>query len=228
MTLNSIYKKIRRLLKPVDWYNMRTHHPISKIFGMERGTPVDRFYIEDFLKNNQKYIQGVVCEISENLYSIKFGKNVLSYEIFDYDVKNTQATIIGDLCNIKNNQKDKIDCFIVTQTLNFIYEVEDAIRGIHEMLKVNGVALITVAGICQISKYDMHRWGDYWRFTDLSIKKLFEGIFGEGNVQVKTYGNLLSSIAYLQGISSEDLTAEELLFEDDTYQNVIAVIARKI
>lgn len=228
MLLNSIFKKIRRLMKPVDWHNMRTHHPVSTVFGMDRGTPIDRFYIENFLKKNQQYIRGIVCEISENSYSIKFGKNVSSYEIFDYDVKNAKATIIGDLCNIRNDQKDKIDCFIVTQTLNFIYEVEDAIRGIHAMLRENGVALITVAGICQISKYDMHRWGDYWRFTDLSAKKLFEEVFGKENIQIKTYGNLLSSIAYLQGISSEDLTAEELLFEDDTYQNVIAVIARKV
>lgn len=228
MILRRLLNKIRRINKPVNWHNMRTIHPISTVFGMDRGIPVDRFYIEDFLKNNQKYIRGVVCEISENTYSIKFGKNVLSYEIFDFDTKNKKATIIGDLCNVTNDQKDKIDCFIATQTLNFIYEVKEAILGIYSMLRVNGVALITVAGICQISKHDMERWGDYWRFTDRSIMKLFEEIFGCGNVQIDTYGNLLSSIAYLQGISSEDLTTEELLFKDDVYQNVITVIARKL
>jgi hypothetical protein len=34
-------------------------------------------------------------------------------------------------------------------------------------LKPGGVLLATVSGISQISRYDMYRWGDYWRFTTL-------------------------------------------------------------
>lgn len=95
------------------------------------------------------------------------------------------------------------------------------------MLKKGGVVLATVAGISQISRYDMDRWGDYWRFTDLSIKKAFEEVFGEGNVQVETYGNVLASIAFLQGIAAEELTKEELFYKDKDYQMIITIKARK-
>ncbi|GEM_PF-2898356 len=75
------------------------------------------------------------------------------------------------MTNINTLPSNTIDCFIVTQTLNFIYDVKSAVRGIFHMLKDGGIILATVAGISQISRYDMDRWGDYWRFTDLFIKQ---------------------------------------------------------
>ncbi len=95
------------------------------------------------------------------------------------------------------------------------------------MLKPGGIALITVGGLSQISRYDYNRWGDYWRFTDLSIKKAFEEVFGEGNVEVETYGNVLSAIAFLHGISAEELTEDELFYKDEDYQVIICIKAVK-
>jgi len=218
---------IIRFLKKPNWYDLRTLQPISRIFGFDRGTPIDRVYIEHFLNKNKYLIKGVVCEIAENTYSRKFGTNVEKYEILHYTKENKNATIIGDLTNIHTLPEATIDCFILTQTLNFIYDFKQAIKGIYHMLKVGGVALVTVAGISQISRYDYDRWGDYWRFTDLSIKKAFEEIFGEGNVEVETYGNVLSAIAFLHGISAEELTYDELFYKDEDYQVIICIKAVK-
>ena len=52
--------------------------------------------------------------------------------------------------------------------------------------------------------------GDYWRFTDMSIKKAFEEVFGIGNVEVFSYGNVLTAVALLEGISAEELTRDEI------------------
>ena len=73
----------------------------------------------------------------------------------------------------------------------------------------------------------MNRWGDYWRFTDLSIKKIFEEIFGEGNVEVETYGNVLTATSFLQGIAAEELTKKELFKRDNDYQVTITIKAVK-
>lgn len=73
----------------------------------------------------------------------------------------------------------------------------------------------------------MDRWGDYWRFTDLSIKKAFEEVFGEGNVDVETYGNVLATTAFLQGISAEELTKKELFYKDKDYLMTITIKAVK-
>lgn len=220
-------KIINRLFNKPNWHNLRNLEPVSRVFGFDRGTPIDRVYIENFLELNKHYIQGTVCEIAENTYSRKYGTNVKTYEILHYTNDNSKATIIGDLTKVETLPMNIIDCFILTQTLNFIYDFKAAIKGVYHMLKNGGVALVTVAGISQISRYDMDRWGDYWRFTDLSMKKAFEEVFGEGNVEVETYGNVLAATAFLQGISAEELTKEELFYKDKDYQMIITIKALK-
>ena len=60
----------------------------------------------------------------------------------------------------------------------------------------------------------------------LFVKKAKE--FTEGsNVKVAAYGNVLSATALLQGITIEELTTEELLFQDNDYQVVITIVATK-
>ena len=90
-----------------------------------------------------------------------------------------------------------------------------------------GIAIVTVSGISQISRYDYERWGDYWRFTDMSIKIAFEEVFGKNNVEAEVYGNVLSATAFLQGISAEELTKEELFYKDNDYQMTICIKAVK-
>ena len=217
---------LKRKIEPARWHNLRSTKPVSHAFGFDRGTPIDRFYIEEFLKTNQSLIKGNVLEIAESTYSKKFGSNVTSFEVLHYAAKNNNATIIGDLTKTETLPENKIDCFICTQTLNFIYDFKAAIKGSFHLLKPGGVMLCTVAGLCQVSRYDMDRWGDYWRFTTKSIQQSFEEAFGN-NVKVTAYGNVLSATALLQGITVEELTREELLFRDDDYQVVITIVATK-
>lgn len=128
---------------------------ISNVFGYDRGTPIDRYYIEKFLSKNSEYINGTVLEIAENTYSKKFASGEIKQEILHFD--NTNATIVGDLTKIKTLPEDKIDCFICTQTLNFIYDIKSALKSAKYFLKDGGVLLATVSGLSQISRYDMDR-----------------------------------------------------------------------
>jgi len=217
----------RRTSKAISWYNLRNTKPVSPIFGLDRGLPIDRYYIEKFLSANSASIKGNVLEIAESTYSKKFGKDVTAFEVLHYDNKNPQATIIGDLTRPENLPGNTIDCFICTQTFQFIYNFRDAIGGSYHLLKKGGVLLATVAGISQISRYDMDRWGDYWRFTTLSATKAFEEVFGKANVKVDHFGNVLSSVAFLEGISTEELTTDELDYRDKDYQLLITIVAVK-
>jgi ubiquinone/menaquinone biosynthesis C-methylase UbiE len=168
-----------------------------------------------------------VLEIAESTYSKKFGTGNINYQVLHYNHDNPNATIIADLSKPSSLPENKIDCFICTQTFQFIYNFKEAIEGAHRLLKRDGVLLATMAGISQISRYDMDRWGDYWRFTKLSALKSFEEVFGAQNVEVEAFGNVLSSIAFLEGITVEELSQEEIDHRDDNYQMLIAVIARK-
>lgn len=96
------------------------------------------------------------------------------------------------------------------------------------LLRNNGVVLATASGISQIARYYMDRWGEYWRFTTLSLFKSFAEVFGKDNVKVEYYGNVLSSVAFLEGLSSDELTSDELEYKDKDYQLLITVIAKKL
>ena len=110
--------------------------------------------------------------------------------------------------------------------MNFIFDVRKAIEGCFKLLKDGGVFLGTVSGISQISRYDMNRWGDYWRFTDLSLKKLFAEYFREENITIQMYGNVFAANAFLQGLALEDIEDKSLLnVRDIDYQVTLGIRA---
>jgi hypothetical protein len=216
----------RLLLKRVNWYNLRQTKPVSKVFGLDRGTSVGRFYIEKFLTENKDHIRGTILEVGESTYAEKFGHHIEKIEVINIEPASG-VTLIADLTRLETIPESIVDCFICTQTLNFIYDVRHAISGCFKVLKKNGVILATVSGISKISRYDMERWGDYWRFTVLSSKRLFSEAFGSENVETDFYGNVLSSVAAIEGISAQELTEEELTVKDNDYQMLITIKARK-
>ena len=226
--LLGLVRSFNRKVFRTNWKDFRTVKPVSQLFGIDRGQSIDRYYVEKFLNDNRDQIRGTVLEIGDDSYSRQFGKDITRQEILHYTTNNSKATIIGDLTNQATLKNQIADCFICTQTLNFIYDVKSAVEGIYYMLKENGYALVTLSGISQISRYDMDRWGDYWRFTDKSARKLFSDVFGPENVQIVTYGNVLSSVAFLEGVSAEELKEEELLFPDNDYQVIIALKVFKV
>lgn len=224
----NLIKVMLRKKSPIMWSDLTRHVPVSPVFGFDRGTPIDRYYIDKFLRQNAAFIKGHVLEIADSYYSKLYGKGKVGvFEVLHATPDNKNATIIGDLTDSSTLPENCIDCFICTQTFNFIFDVQRAVEGAHRLLKPGGVLLATVAGISQISRYDMDLWGDYWRFTTASAQKLFEPVF-TGGLQVSCYGNVLAATAFLQGIACEDLPRTDLLDKNDPdYQVLIAIVARK-
>jgi SAM-dependent methyltransferase len=202
--------------------------PISKDFGFDRGQPIDRYYIENFLARYANDIQGHVLEIKEPLYTYKFGSDrITKSDVLHVEPGNPKATIVADLTNADHLPSNTFDCIILTQTLQFIYDVPAAIKTLHRILKPGGVLLVTVSGISQISSEDMERWGQYWSFTTLSIQKLFQEVFEKDKIEVIAYGNVLSAIAFLHGLATEELEKSKLDYHHSDYQVLISARAVK-
>lgn len=217
---------------PVGWVqfgSLRRLQPVSRTFGIDRGASIDRYYIEHFLARHAPDIHGCVLEIASNDYTRRFGEGrVARSEVLHVQEGNPRATIVDDLTSAKRIAPNSFDCIILTQTLQFIYDVRAAISNLHRILKPGGVLLATLPGISQISRYDMDRWGEYWRFTMLSAHKLFEQVFAADRVTIQTYGNVLTANAFLQGLSVEELRPRELDYQDPDYQVIITVRAVKL
>lgn len=229
----SLRRKIIRLTRwppvgRVRFGSLRRLKPISNQWGMDRGRPVDRYYIERFLADHSPDIKGRVLEIGGNGYTVRFGGDqVTQSDVLHVAEDRPQVTIIGDLTDAGHIASDSFDCIILTQTLQAIYDVRAVICTVHRILKPGGVVLITVPGISQISRYDMDRWGYYWSFTSASMRCLLQEAFPPANVQVAAHGNVLASIAFLHGLAQSELKQEELDYVDPDYQLLITARAVK-
>jgi hypothetical protein len=218
----------KKNLKPVHWGNLRRTSPFSTLFGFDRGKPIDRYYIENFLQKHSSDICGRVLEIGDPGYTLRYGGDrVAISEVLHAKPGNPQATLVGDLETGQGLSNDSYDCMILTQTFNVIYNLPAAISHSYASLKPNGVLLATIPGISQVSRYDMDRWGDHWRLTDNSARRLFGDVFGEKNVVVEVYGNVLTACAFLLGLAATELKPEELDTRDPNYQVTITVRAQK-
>ena len=216
-----------RRLRPTSWGNMRRCTPVSRHFGFDRGQVIDRRYIEQFLAHHRRDIRGHVLEIGGRQYTTLFGEDIARSDVLHAVPGNPEATLVGDLATGAGVPTAAFTCIILTQVLPFIYDVSAAVRHVHDVLRPGGVALVTVPGICQISRYDMEQWGDFWRFTDLSARRLFADAFGADNVTTTTYGNVLAACAFLHGIAVHELSEDELDYHDPDYQVVIGLRAVK-
>ena len=219
---------MRPALGWVRFGTLRRLAPISPIFGLDRGQPIDRYYIETFLRKHGVDIRGHVLEIGEPSYTRRYGGNrVTRSDVLHAVPGNPEATLVGDLVTGQGIPHATFDCMILTQTLPFIYDVRAAAATVFAALKPGGVLLATACGISQISRYDMERWGDYWRFTTLSARLLLEEFFPAENVFVEAYGNVYSAIAFLHGLASEELSQEKLDYRDQDYEVLITLRAVK-
>ena len=220
------------LWPPVGWVrfgSLRRLQPISRKFGFDRGQCIDRYYIENFLAAHAADIRGHILEIGDDTYTRRFGgERVTRSDVLHVQEGNPKATIVADLASGADHiPSDTFDCIIFTQTLQCIYDVRAALRTLYRILKPGGVLLATFPGISQISRYDMDRWGDYWRFTTLSARRLFEEIFPPECVKVNAHGNVLAAIAFLHGLAAEELREDELDYHDPDYELLITVRAVK-
>jgi SAM-dependent methyltransferase len=226
----------RRLVRATRWPPvgrtdmgaLRRLAPVSREWGAERGKPIDRHYIERFLGRHREDVAGRVLEVGTDMYTRTYGGDrVERSDVLHVAEQRPGVTLVADLTRGDDLPADAFDCVILTQTLQFVYDVPAALRGVHHTLKPGGILLATVPGISQISRHDMDRWGDFWRFTTLSFRRQLEAAFPGGQVDVAAAGNVLSAVAFLHGLAAEELSAEELAHEDDDYQLLISARARK-
>jgi SAM-dependent methyltransferase len=211
----------------VEFGDLRRLEPLTRSFGYDRGQPLDRYYMEKFLSQHAKDICGHVVEIGDDRYTRKFGKGVTTSDVLDQSHPDSSPSIIADLANAGHVPSNSFDCIIITQTLQFIYDVHAAAQTLHRILKPGGVLLGSLPSLSPICRYDMDRWGDYWRFTSAAVHKLFSEAFKPDNLQIEAHGNVLVATAFLHGMAAEDLTIEELDYKDRDYEALITIRAVK-
>ena len=218
----------RRLRSRIILFGTLRHtEPVNLGFGINRGTPIDRYYLDRFLADSATSITGNAMEVGDSEYTDRFGHDVTKVDVLHFVEGAPGATIVADLAHCPEVPSDSFDSIVLTQTLHYVFDMRAAVAELYRILAPGGTVLCTVPGLSQISRYDMDRWGDRWRLTSLSARELFATAFPDDAVTVETFGNVLTGLCFIEGIPAEHLREKELQANDPDYQILVAVVARK-
>ena len=215
-------------LNTVRLGDLRCLQPVSREYGFDRGQPVDRYYIARFLAANGSLVQGRTLEIGGDEYTRQFGEGrVTRSDVLNVNAGVPNTTFVADLTTGAGVPDAAFDCVIVTQTLHLIFDIPAAIRTLHRILRPGGTLLLTVPGT--ISQIERGEWRStwYWGFTRLSLERLFAATFAEARIATSEYGNVLTSIAFLEGLVAEEFTPAELDHRDELYPLLLGLRATR-
>jgi len=188
---------------------------------------VAREYIDRFVAAHAADVRGRVLEIGDRSYTTRHADNVESSDVVHL-LPDHGATIVCDLNDSAALDGRSFDTVICTQTLQLNYEPRAVLETLAHALVPGGTLIASMSGICQLSRYDMDRWGEYWRFTNLSAARLFHDVFGpQASVTVTTYGNVLTACAHLAGLAAREVPSVMYDDHDPDYELVIGVRAVK-
>lgn len=213
-------------MKPLFFYLVGSStKPLSNYYGLDRGAALDRFYIDHFIKTNESLIHGSVLELLDDGYTKRFGKEKVAHsDILDIDLENKKATITGDLRRMHQIADNTYDCIILTQVLQFIDELETALRECRRILKPGGSILITVPAMSRIDCVSGTE-GDFWRFTPAGLRHLLSKVFT--NIEVEGLGNARAGLWYWAGAAQEEIDMKALKVNDPNFPVSVTAVVKK-
>ncbi|CAN5654732.1 hypothetical protein BH23GEM9_BH23GEM9_22860 [soil metagenome] len=196
--------------------------PMSQLWATDRGLPVHRYYLAEFLEEFRGDIAGHCMEFQEGAYCERYGRlRVSQLDILHVDDSNPQATIVADITKPTGIPADRFDCIVCTHVLHVVRDLDAAVAELGRILKPGGVLLVAVPGISMAGQ----GCGELWRFTADGLTALLAPVF-DPLVTVRAYGNSLTAAAELRGLVAHELSPRELNRHDPRF--AVEVCARAV
>ena len=219
--LRRVMRRFRRVM-PVRFGSLDRTTPISESFGYDRGKPVDRHYIEQFLSVHAADIAGRVLEVGDNDYTVRFGgDHVEVSDVLNRYPGPPQTTFVGDLTDGTVLPANAFDCIVLTQTLHLLFDLRSAVATLHRALKPAGVLLVTVPWASPI---DRGEWGPewFWSVSPNSLRRLLQEAFGADQLSITAYGNVKVATAFLYGLAEHELPPSDFDVHDPYCPVIVA------
>jgi SAM-dependent methyltransferase len=199
---------------------MRRTAPFSGVYGHERGTPIDRLYIDSWIQRHAADLTGHVMEVQNPYYIDRFGTPD-KVTITDVTPANPRATLIADFNEPDSLPAGTFDAIVLTQVLQYL-DPQAALANLWRSLAPGGVLLLTVPALGRIDPDipDLDKWR--WTVQGLRAELDRAGI----TAHVEGFGNVLAGVCALYGLAVQDVSADELLISDPSFP--VTVCARAV
>lgn len=218
-----------RIRSPKAIYLLRrTQKPLSAHYGTERGTPIDRYYVDQFVRRHSDDLRGIALEVGGANYLTRFGgrRSLTAIDVLDIDPGNDAATVIGDLRRLDAIADGAYDCVLLVQVLSFIDDVVAAVAEAARIVRPGGTLLVTVPGMAPLDP-EAPPGLESWRFTKNSLHFLFRAHFDDRDLEITSWGNVRAGVGIWVGMAQEDFRARDLDPVDERYPCVLTVRAVK-
>jgi SAM-dependent methyltransferase len=205
----------------IDWGDFKKTVPICQAFGLTRGTPVDRYYLDKFIQEIQTQIAGNILEVGgtpkdKDFYQVNPGT---SYRILNIEA-GPGVDIVGDVHDASLIAPESLDSVIIFNVLEHCYAPWIAVENIYKWLKPGGKCFAMVPSAVRVHATPV----DYWR----PLPDAFSWVFKNYTQQkLYVYGNPITVIASYHGIAVEELTKAELDAFHPDYPVATCIVAEK-
>lgn len=204
----------------VQFGDLRRLLPIGKLFNLDRGTPIHNYYCEQFLSSVARDVRGRILHVGEPREHGRAGTSVSSF------LKKTTTDHLETLSldDVRNRElaAAQFDCIIVSDSLEYAPSLDVPLSMLKRLLKPGGVLLAILPGL-QSGHRQTGISNLHWHFTTHSARNLFERFFAGEYIHSRGFGNVLTTIAALHGLTAQELTPAELENHDPAYEVSIFV-----
>lgn len=205
------------------WGNLRRTTPFSSTYGFERGTPIDRHYLHQFLDVHRDLITGDVLEVQTGSYTQRFGHDVRRADTFDI-VPAFAPTFLCDFAHCESViPSDTYNCLLLPNTLQHFRELDRCLAHALRVVAPGGAILASAGGSLPLTG-DVP---DYWRLSPDGWRELLSRAWSDADIAVSGHGNCLAAVAAQLGLAVEELTPAELDVHDSRYPVLTTIVCRK-
>jgi hypothetical protein len=204
------------------WGNLRRTTPFSSTYGFERGTPIDRYYLHQFLAAHRGVIRGDVLEVQTTDHTVRFGRGVTRAHTFDV-VPDFHPTYLCDISHCADVIPNRAyDCLLLPNALPHFRELDLALAQIARIVRPGGAILASAAGLLPLTG-DVP---DYWRFSPVGWREKLNASWPGMSIEITGHGNCLSAVGAQLGLALEELREAELNVRDERFPVLTTIVCR--
>jgi len=202
------------------WLARRDLLPLNRNFGRDRGPPVGRRYLDEFLSSHADRVTGRCLEFGDRRYRHHF-LHADQYEVFSA-IPGPEVDHLGDIHAPPAALLGRYDWIICTQVLEHVRRPDLAAARLLTLLRPGGGLLFSVP-FFNIIHQDPE---DFRRFTADGVRVTLEDA-GFAVEELAGRGNFTISVGALMGLSSTDFPHDAWAEDDPDYPYLITAVARR-
>jgi hypothetical protein len=205
------------------WGNLRSESPFSDNYGFDRGTPIDRYYLHNFLSLHRAEITGNVLEVQGSGYTCQFGCGVTNADSFDIN-PTVRPTFVCDLARSESIlASNRYDCCLLPNTLQHLRDLELCLVNALRVVRPGGIILASSSVLVPL----IADGPDYWRSSKVGWEQVTDRAWAGSETKIESHGNCLAALAALLGLAAEELNPAELDRQNARYPVLVTLWCRK-